>query len=446
MKQLIFSKDDVLKFARENKVKSIRLMFMDLMGINKNVEIPVEDLKIALNGEIMFDGSSIEGFSRIEESDMFLMPDPSSFVIFPWSKNTDRKVARLICDIVTPEGDAFGGCPRGILKKVIEEAEEMGYVMSAGPEAEFFIFHLDENGRPTVRTHDHGGYFDLLPVDKGEEARKDIVYYLEEMGFKVEASHHEVAPGQHEIDFKYSNVLTTADNLSTFRLVVKMVAYEHGLHATFMPKPIYGINGSGMHTHQALFHNGNNVFFDDKKDNKLSDLCLNYIAGLLEYASEYTAVTNPLVNSYKRLVPDYEAPVYIAWSEKNRSPLVRIPAPRGQSTRVELRSPDPACNPYLSFALMLKAGLEGIKRNMTPPPAVNENIYAMTPAQLKKAKIKTLPKNLLEAVENMEKSKFVKETLGEHVFNNFVSAKKLEWNLYNQAVHNWELNRYLATY
>jgi glutamine synthetase len=438
-------KNKVLELAEKNNVKFIRLMFMDLLGINKNVEIPVEDLPKALEGGIMFDGSSIEGFARIEESDMFLNPDPNTFVIFPWVDG-DRKVARMICDVLTPTGEPFPGCSRSALKKVLKEAAEMGYSIYAGPEAEFFLFMVDEQGRPTIETHDQGGYFDLSPVDKGENARKDMVLYLEQMGFKVEASHHEVAPGQHEIDFAYDDALTTADNLATFRLVVKMVALQHGLHATFMPKPIFGINGSGMHTHQSIYKNGKNIFFDKNGQYQLSDECRHYIGGILQYARDFTAITNPLVNSYKRLVPGYEAPVYIAWSERNRSPLVRVPAPRGNGTRIELRNPDPACNPYLAFALMMKAGLEGVKNKIEPPPPVSENIYEMTCSERDKNGIKQLPANLLEALAAMAGSDMVRETLGEHIFNHFLNAKKQEWDMYNMSVHEWELDRYLAQY
>jgi len=446
MKKNAYGKKDVLRLAEENNVRSIRMMFMDITGVNKNVEIPVEDLELALDGKIMFDGSSIEGFSRIEESDMFLAPDPSSFTVFPWTKGTKQPVARMICDIKTPEGEPFIGCPRSVLKKVIKEASDMGYTMAAGPEAEFFLFLLDEKGRPTVQTHDQGGYFDLSPIDCGEDARKDMVLYLEQMGFKIEASHHEVAPGQHEIDFAYSDALTTADNLATFRMVVRTVAREHGLHSTFMPKPIFGINGSGMHTHQSLFKKGENIFFDPKGEYQLSKECKYYIGGLLKYAREITAVLNPLVNSYKRLVPDYEAPVYIAWSQRNRSPLVRVPAPRGKGTRVELRSPDPSCNPYLAFALMLKAGLLGIKNKIEPPPPVDENIYEMDSHKRALAGIQDLPGSLIEAVCEMERSEMVRETLGDHIFNHFITAKKLEWNAYNMEVHTWELMRYLRVY
>ncbi len=445
MKNTIRTKEEVLKIAREEKVRSIRLMFMDITGINKNVEIPVEDLEQALEGRNMFDGSSIEGFSRIEESDVFLRPDPDTFCVFPWT-NGSGKVARLICDIFTPEGEPFEGCPRGVLKRAINEAREMGYTMAAGPEAEFFLFLLDSQGRATVQTHDQGGYFDLSPIDRGEDARSQIVTYLEQMGFKVEASHHEVAPGQHEIDFAYSDALTTADNLATFRMVVRKVARDHGLHATFMPKPIFGINGSGMHTHQSLFCQGENCFFRREDPMELSDVCLHYIGGLLHHVREFTAVTNPLVNSYKRLVPDYEAPVHIAWSQRNRSPLVRVPSPRGQATRIELRSPDPACNPYLAFAVMLRAGLDGIRNSIDPGPPINENIYSMTDLHREQLNISLLPQNLQEAVEYMEKSQLVRETLGDHIFYHFVKTKKIEWNIYNQQVHPWELSRYLGAF
>ena len=444
MKRKVVTKEEVIEIAKKEGVRSIRLMFMDLTGINKNVEIPIQDLEDALDGKIMFDGSSIEGFARIEESDMYLTPDPATFGILPW--NGKKKVARMICDVNNPDGTPFAGCPRQMLKRIIAEAAEMGYTMAVGPEAEFFLFQLDEKGKATTKTHDHGGYFDLSPIDKGEDARSDIVDCLEQMGFRVEASHHEVAPGQHEIDFCYSDVLTTADNLATFRMVVRKVARDHELHATFMPKPIFGINGSGMHTNQSLYSNGKNVFFDPDKEYQLSDVARYYIGGLLRYVEEFTAITNPIVNSYKRLVPDYEAPVYVAWSRRNRSPLVRVPEVRGKKTRCELRSPDPACNPYLAFGVMLKAGLEGIKQKLEPGAPTDMNIYAMTEEELAKHNIKSLPRNLLEAVEKFEKSELMKEALGEHIFNHFVHVKKTEWNIYNEKVHQWEIDRYLASY
>jgi glutamine synthetase len=421
------------------------MMFMDITGINKNVEIPVEDLSLAFEGKIMFDGSSIEGFSRIEESDVFLRPDPSTFAVFPWT-NGDHRVARLICDVYTPEGESFAGCPRSVLKRVMKEAQDMGYTMAAGPEMEFFLFLLDPQGRATVQTQDQGSYFDLSPIDRGEDCRSQIVSYLECMGFKMEASHHEVAPGQHELDFAYSDALSTADNLATLRLVVKTVARQHGLHATFMPKPIFGINGSGMHTHQSLFCGDRNCFYDEKGEYQLSDTCLHYMGGLLQHVREFTAITNPLVNSYKRLVPDFEAPVHIAWSQRNRSPLIRVPAPRHQGTRVELRSPDPSCNPYLAFAVMLKAGLDGIRNKIDPGPPVNENIYNMCEDKREDLKIGALPVSLNEAIHCMEESSLVRQTLGDHIFENFLKAKKLEWSMYIQEVHPWELGRYLRIY
>ena len=440
-----FSNEDVLRLADELNVKFVRLQFTDIFGTLKNVAIPVSQLPKALEGEIQFDGSSIEGFVRIEESDMNLRPDPNTFVLFPW-KPKEGAVARLICDVYNPDGTPFAGCPRGQLKRVIAEAEKMGYTMNAGPEAEFFLFHTDADGRPTLITHDQGGYFDLTPVDLGENARRDMVLMLTDMGFEVEASHHEVAPGQHEIDFKYNDALTTADNLVTFRFVVRTVAQMHGLHASFMPKPIFGINGSGMHTHQSLFKGGQNAFYDPDGPYELSKVCLSYIAGLLEHAPAFTAITNPTVNSYKRLVPGYEAPVYIAWSQRNRSPLVRIPSRRGVGTRVELRSPDPSCNPYLALAVMLKAGLDGIKRNLTPPEPEDRNIYAMTPEERLQHNIKSLPGSLEEALKELEKDPVILEALGEHIWDRFREAKTIEWNLYRTQVHKWEIDRYLANF
>ena len=346
----------------------MRLQFTDILGTIKNVEIPDRQFEDALDGKIMFDGSSIEGFVRIEESDMYLRPDLSTFRVFPWPGTTGEKVARMICDIYTPDGQPFIGDPRACLKKVIAMAAAKGYAMKAGPEAEFFLFQT-KNGVPTTDTHDAASYFDLSPVDQGEDVRREIVLALEAMGFHVEAAHHEVAPGQHEIDFRYDDVLTTADSISTFRFVVKNIANKNGLHATFMPKPIYGINGSGMHTHMSLFSGGTNIFYDAKAEGQLSETCLNYIGGILRHAKGFCAITNPLVNSYKRLVPGYEAPTNIAWSEKNRSPLVRVPAARGTGTRIELRMPDPSCNPYLALAVMLRAGLDGIEKKLDPGPA-----------------------------------------------------------------------------
>jgi glutamine synthetase len=435
----------ILERAEQEKVKFLRLQFTDILGTIKNVEIPDRQFRDALNGEIMFDGSSIEGFVRIEESDMYLRPDLDTFAVFPWGNPGGEKVARMICDIYRPDGEPFEGCPRSTLKRVIALAAGQGYVMNAGPEAEFFLFQR-RNGLPTTETHDTGSYFDLTPVDQGEEVRREIVLALEAMGFHVEAAHHEVAAGQHEIDFRYDDVLATADNISTFRFVVKNVAVRHDLHATFMPKPLFGINGSGMHTHQSLFSNGKNIFFEPDGPWQLSPPCLYYIGGLLRHAKGFCAITNPLVNSYKRLVPGYEAPTNIAWSERNRSPLVRVPAARGDATRIELRMPDPSCNPYLALAVILRSGLDGIEKQMDPGPPVNKNIYKMSHRERRHLRIDELPMNLSEALDELEKDDLVRETLGDHIFNHFVEAKREEWFDYIRQVSPWEVERYLASY
>jgi glutamine synthetase len=436
----------ILERTEREKVKFLRLQFTDILGIIKNVEIPDRQFEEALDGRIMFDGSSIEGFVRIEESDMYLKPDLSTFRIFPWAGPTGETVARMICDIYTPDGAPFAGCPRTTLKKVIALAASRGYRMKAGPEAEFFLFPM-KNGEPTTQSHDAAGYFDLSPVDLGEDVRREIVLALEAMGFHVEAAHHEVAPGQHEIDFRYDDVLTTADNISTFRFVVKNVAARNGLHATFMPKPIYGINGSGMHTHMSLYSSTNaNIFFDARAPMQLSQICLNYIGGILRHAKGFCAITNPLVNSYKRLVPGYEAPTNIAWSEKNRSPLVRVPAARGTATRIELRMPDPSCNPYLALAVMLRAGLDGIEKKVDPGPPINKNIFTMSHRERRHLRIDELPGNLSEALDELEKDDLVRDTLGEHTFDHFVAAKREEWLDYIKHVSPWEVERYLGVY
>ncbi len=440
-----FTKDDILHFVDELKIKFIQLQFPDILGITKNVAIPVEQLKKALDGEMMFDGSSIEGFVRIEESDMYLKPDPNTFTVFPW-KTGNGATARLICDIYNYDGNPFNGCPRNTLKKVIKEAADMGYSMNAGPEAEFFLFHRDSDGSATTKTHDQGGYFDLMPVDMGENARRDMVLTLQEMGFEIEASHHEVAPGQHEIAFKYADALTTADNIATFKLVVRTIAMHHNLHATFIPKPIYGIAGSGMHTHQSLFKKGKNAFYSPDTPTQLSKIAYYYIGGVIKHAKAFTAITNPLINSYKRLVPGHEAPVYIAWSERNRSPLVRVPARRGVGTRIEIRNPDPACNPYLALAVTLKAGLDGIKNKIEPPSPVNVNIYSMRPEERKSLNIETLPLSLNEALKELEGDEVIKDALGEHVYSRFMEAKKMEWEDYRTRVHQWEIDKYLTLY
>jgi len=394
------TKEDVLKKAKELDVQFIHLEFTGIFGVMKNVAITIEQLEKALNNEIMFDGSSIDGFVRIEESDMYLRPDPSTFMVFPWA--TQVKEARLICDVYDKNNEPFIGCPRGVLKKVLKEAEEMGYIMNVGPECEFFLFHTDEKGNPSLVTQDNAGYFDLAPVDLGESARRDMVLTLKQMDFEIEASHHEVAPGQHEIDFKYDNALTTADNIMTFKMAVRIIAQRHGLHATFMPKPVFGINGSGMHTNMSLTTlNGKNAFYDEKGELQMSKNAFYYLGGILKHAKAFAAITNPTVNSYKRLVPGYEAPVYIAWSAANRSPLVRIPAKRGNSTRIELRNPDPAANPYLAMAVILKAGLDGIKKKIEPPAPVDSNIYHMNKLEREEKGIESLPGSLLEALKEL---------------------------------------------
>ena len=439
------AKDDVVRLARENDVKFIRLQFTDLFGQMKNVAITVDQLEKALDNQCMFDGSSIEGFVRIEESDMYLRPDPSTFTTFPWRPSSGR-VARLVCDVYHPNGTPFEGDPRFVLKRVLQQAESLGYTFNVGPECEFFLFRSDEEGNPTTETSDKASYFDLGPSDGGEDARRDICLALEEMGFEIEASHHEVARGQHEIDFRYDDALTSADRIMTFKLAVKTIANRHGLCATFMPKPVFGINGSGMHTNMSLLKNGKNAFYDPSDALGLSREAYGFIAGLLLHVRGMCAVTNPLVNSYKRLIPGYEAPVNIAWATRNRSPLIRIPAARGEATRVELRNPDPACNPYLALAVMLAAGLDGIARGLVPPPAVERNIYEMTAEERAAAGIGSLPESLPEAVDEMLADPLVLSTLGASLVEKYVQAKREEWASYSNAVHAWETDAYLARY
>src|SRR2546421_1722051 len=409
---------DILDLATSNNVRFLRLQFTDILGINKNVEIPASQFEKALAGDIMFDGSSIEGFVRIEESDMLLAPDFGTFQIFPWGDEKSR-VARVICDINTTDGEPFAGDPRSVLKKVIARAAGLGYTMNAGMEAEFFMFKPKSDDEPSMVTHDVGSYFDLAPADLGEDARRAIVDVLERMGFEVEAAHHEVAHGQHEIDFRYADALKTADNIATFRFVVKHVATSFGLLASFMPKPIFGQNGSGMHTHQSLFRGKENAFYDDTAEWELSKTALHYIGGLLRHARGMSAITNPLVNSYKRLVPDYEAPVNVAWSMRNRSPLIRVPDRRGLGTRLELRSPDPAANPYLALAVMLAAGLDGVQTNADYREPVNENIWEMSFRERRRLRIDDLPHDLHEALDELEKDDVVRTALGDHIANHF---------------------------
>ena len=436
---------DVLELAHAQQVRFLRLQFTDILGINKNVEVPASQFEKALAGDILFDGSSIEGFVRVEESDMLLKPDHATFRVFPWG-DPHHRVARVICDVTRPDGSAFDGDPRQVLKRQVARAAKLGFVMNAGMEAEFFLFRPAADGGAATLTHDVGGYFDLAPMDRGEDARRAIVAVLEQLGFEVEAAHHEVAHGQHEIDFRYADALTTADNIATFRFVVKHVAQQFGLVASFMPKPVFGQNGSGMHTHQSLFKNGVNAFFDATGEYELSQTAHHYIGGLLKHARGMCAITNPLVNSYKRLVPGFEAPVNVAWSMRNRSPLIRVPDRRGTGTRVELRSPDPAANPYLALAVMLAAGLDGVETEATSREPVNENIWEMSFRERRRLRIDDLPHDLNEACDELEKDTEMKDALGAHVTEHFLAAKRQEWSDYISQVSAWELQQYLAKY
>jgi glutamine synthetase len=437
---------EIKQLIKEHDIKFIRLQFVDINGQVKNMAIPSDHIEKALNNEIMLDGSSIKGFRSIETSDMYFFPDKSTFAILPWRSKEGNNVARLICDIHNADGSPFDGCPRSNLKKVCNEAAKLGYSMNVGPECEFFLFKKDTEGRATTITHDLAGYYDVGPDDLGEDVRGEIVKTLQMMGFDIEASHHEVAKGQHEIDFKYADALTTADNVVTFKIAVKVIAAKYGLHATFMPKPIFGINGSGMHCNVSLFKDGKNAFLDESKPYQLSQEALWSIGGLLKNVKHFTAITNPTVNSYKRLVPGYEAPVYLAWSLANRSALVRVPAKRGNATRVELRSPDPSCNPYLAFASLFSSVLDGIKNQVQPPSPVESNIYQLTGKERKRHKIDSLPGSLVEALDLMTKGSIAKQALGDHIYNEFLNAKRHEWDSFRTYVSPWELNTYLERY
>ncbi len=441
-----YTKDDIFRMVEEEDVEFIRLQFTDIFGTLKNIAITSSQLEKALDNKCMFDGSSVEGFVRIEESDMYLYPDYDTFEIFPW-RPQQGKVARLICDVYTPDGKPFEGDPRWILKKTIKEANDLGYRFDVGPECEFFLFHTDDNGLPTTLSHERAGYFDLGPNDLGENIRRDMVLTLEDMGFEIEASHHEVAPAQHEIDFKYDEALKTADNIQTFKMTVKTIAKRHGLYATFMPKPKFGMCGSGMHINMSLAaRDGSNIFADENGKFGLSEDAYHFIAGIMKHARGMAAITNPLVNSYKRLVPGYEAPVYIAWSAKNRSPLIRIPASRGNGTRVELRNPDPTANPYLALALCLAAGLDGIKNKLEVQESVDCNIYEMTPGERREAGIENMPADLKEAVDCLLEDEFLCGVLGEHITTKYVEAKMKEWENYTTRVSQWEIDEYLYKY
>ena len=440
---MAYTKEDIIRMVKEEDIEFIRLQFTDIFGQLKNVAITASQIEKAVNNQIMFDGSSIEGFVRLEESDQCLYPDLDTFVVFPW-RPQHGKVARLICDVHNPDGTPFVGDPRGVLKRALARAGELGLTFNVGPELEFFLFQTDEDGNPTTKTSDEAGYFDLGPLDHGESTRREICLCLEEMGFEIEASHHEVAAGQHEIDFKYTEALQAADNIMTFKLAVKTLAQKNGLHATFMPKPVHGTAGSGMHVNMSLFRDGQNAFFDAADPRNLSPMAYQFIAGLLEHVQGFCAVTNPLVNSYKRLVPGYEAPCHLAWSTGNRSALIRIPTPRGDGTRVELRSPDPSCNPYLAFAVCLAAGLDGIQRQLTPPAESNENLYAIA-ADLEAQGVRRLPASLEAAIHALEADRVVTAALGSHVTEQYVTGKLREWEEYRTQVTQWELDRYLVT-
>jgi glutamine synthetase len=438
---MAMTNEDILKSIEENQVRFLRLQFVDIGGMVKNVGIPVSQAEKALKSGIAFDGSSIEGFVRIEESDMILKPDNNTYMILPWDV-CDGKVARLICDVQRPDGKPFEGDPRYVLKRAIQAAARKGFIMNNGPELEFFFFKR-RDGQATCIPHDFGGYFDFPPVDQAEDIRQNIVVALEKMGFNIEASHHEVSIGQHEIDFKYADALKTADNVITFKFVTKTIAQKYDLHASFMPKPIFGINGSGMHTNISLFKDGKNAFFDESKDMQVSDTLRYFVGGLKKHVKSFTAVTNPIVNSYKRIVPGYEAPVYIAWSGANRSSMIRIPAARGMSTRIELRSPDPSCNPYLSFAVILMAGLDGVENRIDPGEPTTLNLFHLNNEERDRHGIESLPGSLKEALDSLETDEVIKNALGEHVYQDFMRLGRAEWDAYRISVHDWEITRYL---
>jgi glutamine synthetase len=437
---------EIKELIKDKHVEILHMQFVDLEGSLKNVSITADQIDDAVEGKIMFDGSSIVGFSPINQSDLYLMPDLNTFAILPWSVEEDYSEARFLCSVKNPDGSLFEGDTRNVLKKTVAKAAEQGYTISVGPELEFFLFQSDEHGRPTLKTHDLGGYFEPAPYDLGEKVRLEIYRALKAMGYTIEASHHEVAEGQHEINFKYSDALTSADNATTYKYVVKAVAQKFGLHATFMPKPIFGINGSGMHVNMSFFKGNENAFYDPSDKLQLSETAYQFIAGLMENIQSFTAVTNPLVNSYKRLVPGYEAPCYIAWSASNRSALIRIPAKKGLATRVELRCPDPSANPYLAFAVIAAAGLDGINKGLTPVSSIDDDIFHMSNETREALGIENLPGSLEKAVEALEANQIGREVLGEHVFNEYVGLKKSEWDSYRTAVHDWEIEKYQSKF
>ncbi len=438
----MYTKNTIMKLVEDEDVEFIRLQFTDIFGIMKNMAVTAGQLQNAIEHGCLFDGAAVDGLARPEESDMYLKPDLDTMAVFPW-RPQQGKVARLICDVMKPDGIPSEGDSRYILKKVIREAKDLGYIFNVGPECEFFLFHTNNDGLPTRVTHEQAGYFDLSPLDLGENARRDIILNLEEMGFEIESSHHEIAPAQHEIDFKYGDALKTADNIMTFKLAVKSIAKQHGLHATFMPKPKAGLNGSGMHTHMSLSKNGINIFEDSDDENGLSREAYYFIAGIMKHIRGMSLILNPVVNSYKRLIPGYDAPVYVSWSRINRTPLIRIPAAKGHGTRIELRSPDPACNPYLALALCLAAGLDGISNQLVCPPPVNRNNYHMTEKEVESLGIERLPGNLYEAVREFQKDEFVQSVLGKHISEQYMELKMKEWRQYEAEVTDWEIQKYL---
>ncbi len=437
---------EVLDELERENVDFVRLQFTDITGTVKNVSIPAHQVEKAFDEGIWFDGSSIEGFARIQESDMRLEPDPSTFTVLPWRSDGDTASARLICDVVNTDGTPFDGGPRQVLKRVLSKAEQMGYTVSIGPEPEFFLFEKDDEGKATTIPHDSGGYFDLAPKDMASDVRREVIFTLEQMGFEIEASHHEVADGQHEINFKYDDALSAADNIATFRAVVRAVAEQNDIHATFMPKPIAEINGSGMHCHISLFDEDGNAFADDDDEFNLSQTAYHFMGGVLDHAKAFTAITNPTINSYKRLVPGYEAPVYIAWSDVNRSALIRVPDAAGTSSRFEIRSPDPSCNPYLALAAIIEAGLNGIENESDPGDPVRDDIYEFDEEKREEHGITMLPGRLMSALDALEEDDVVREALGDHVTEKFIKAKKSEHDEYKMYVSGWEKEKYLEKF
>ena len=437
-----YTRDDIFRMVEDEDIEFIRLQFTDMFGMLKNIAVTKSQLKKALDNACMFDGSAIRGFAKVEESDMYLHPDLDTFAVFPW-RPQQGKVARIICDVYQADGKPFEGDPRYILRKAVAEAARMGYVVEVGPECEFFLFHYDDDGQPTREIKEQAGFFDLGPLDQGENARRDIVLTLEEMGYEIEASHHENAPGQHEIDFRYDEALASADNLMTFKLAVKTIAKRHGMFASFMPKPIEGIHGSGLHLNISVKKDGKNIFDDASGKNGLSRDAYGFIGGILSHIKGMTAVTNPLVNSYKRLVPGFDAPNFIAWSFGNRTPLIRIPSTRGENTRIELRSPDAAANPYLMLAVVLAAGMDGMKKGIIPPEAVSGNLYDLSKEQLEQLGVGQLPHDLIHALRELQKDPLVMEVLGEHLGSRYIQEKQEEWTRYHAAVTDWEVREYL---